>query len=289
MSTTQYTSALFSPERMETRCKIFFDFSLPAIDKAARQHQLFHVVSYSEELPERYKSHLFDAASTYDWLRLDLQTPTNREDQALEEIAKRELRPGTIFATYRLDDDDLLGQSYFDSLGRYLKQPFVGSFISFSSGIQAIFDGSSFVDPRFEHRPKIAIGLARICEYRQDLNLNQPPRSSHTKSDLVAPVVLDGRSLQFLHTLHPRQDSLLTGKQGSLANHLRNHYKLPDALGDQSLETYFPNVDFTKGSSDTRLRLSFGDKENNPSSIAGWAEQFAREVKLLRGRINWFR
>ncbi|WP_165765494.1 glycosyltransferase [Corynebacterium hadale] len=241
----KYFSRLFSDERMEARSEIFFEHSLPSIDKAANQHDIKHVVSFSEELPDIYKDRLAEAQRSYSWLILDERTAVNRKGMPLGELSKELYRTGTVFAEYRLDDDDILAGSYFDQLEEYLRPELVGYYVSLGLGVQALFDGGVFYAPRVEHRPKIAIGLARICAYSEDSKLLCPPRVAHTRVDLNAPTIIDSRQLSFLHSLHLNQDSGEQKPEDDLGNRLRNYIRQPKIVaGEEDLSMSFPTAVF---------------------------------------------
>lgn len=256
-----YERELYSPSRMRSRMTIFFDHSLPVLEDASRHHKISHLVSFSEELPDHYASHLRNAADRFPWLSLDLRTPKNRKGTSLDSFARETLSEGDIFAEFRLDDDDLLASTYFDALGEYVAAPFVGSYVSLGLGIQAFFDGSNFREPRIEHRPKIAIGLARIGRLGIDGELVGPPRAPHTKADRKAPVIVDSRSIQFLHTLHLDQDSGVDKPEGDLGNRFRNYLQQPKPNGE--LEDHlFPSIQFKEWNDSDQLKAALGAHAN---------------------------
>ena len=219
----RYKRRLFSPDRMKSRIEIFFDHSLPLLAQGSRDHKLVHVVSFSEELPPQYRDYLENAVQQYDWLRLDCRGPENRRGISLDDLARESFSPGETYAEYRLDDDDLLASTYFDTLSSYVSESHVGFYVSFGLGIQAFYRDQTFLEPRIEHRPKIAIGLARICRVEPNGKITGPRRVSHTQSDRHAPIIVDSQSFQFLHTLHLSQDSGVDKPDGDLGNRIRNY------------------------------------------------------------------
>ena len=172
----EYLASLYSPSRMDRRVEIFFDHTLPIINEGSQGHHILHLVSYSEELPAKYSKHLENATKTYPWLRLDRRSAQNRSGMSIDNWAKQAFNAGEIFAEYRLDDDDLLATSYFDTVAGYLTPENVGKYVSLGLGLQAFYDDGAFREPRVEHRPKIAIGLARICAITEDNKVTGPRR-----------------------------------------------------------------------------------------------------------------
>ncbi|MCG7292284.1 putative rhamnosyl transferase [Corynebacterium afermentans] len=276
-----YERELYSPSRMRNRMAIFFDHSLPILENASGNHKIFHVVSYSQELPDSYAVHLRNAADRFPWLHLDRRTPENRKGLSLDDFARKSFSHGDIYAEFRLDDDDVLASTYFDALSEYVAPHFVGKYVSLGLGIQAYFDGSNFHEPRLEHRPKIAIGLARICTLDSGGRLIGPPRAPHTQSDRRAPVIVDSRAVQFLHTLHLDQDSGVDKPEGDLGNRFRNYLRQPKPDGELK-ESLFPGIRFREWDDSDQLRAVLGAHANFSSvwSLAQKARQYFKRPSI---------
>lgn len=240
--TDKYLEELYSHERLNDRAQIFIEYALPLLEKARKGNHLVHVVSYSEELPEEYQLKLEEASRRYDWLVLDKRTAKRRKGKSLEKWALENFPTGAVYAEYRLDDDDLLAVDFFNSLGKYCNENFVGFIVSHGYGVQAFHQNGVFREPRIEHRPKIAIGLARICRINESGKVDGPKRTAHTNSDRVAPVVLDSSRIMFLHSFHLSQDSGVDKPDGDLGNRLRNYLNLPSVVDSASLASPFPGV-----------------------------------------------
>lgn len=281
-----YRADLFSDARLQTRADIFIKHSLPVIDAAKGDHRLIHIVNYSPELPERYQKKLKAAEEKYDWLILDEQTGS-RKSLDLDTFAKSNFENGTVYAEYRLDDDDLLSVNYFDLLANYLRPDLVGYVVSLGLGVEAYYQDGIFYSPRIEHRPKIAIGLARICEVTPR-GIRGPKRVSHTSSDLWNPLIVDSREPAFLHTFHLEQDSSVDKPFGDFTLRARNH------LGRQLAAEAIPDLNapfpFIKFSSADGLELPTGQ-----ATIAGYITRIGNEVfptltaKLNRAKRRVFR
>lgn len=281
-----YKADLFSDARLKTRADIFINYSLPVIDAAIGNHHLVHIVNYSPELPERYQKKLKAAEDKYDWLLLDEQTGS-RKSLDLDTFAKSKFGTGAVYAEYRLDDDDLLSATYFDQLVNYIRPDLVGYVVSLGLGIESYYQDGIFYLPRVEHRPKIAIGLARICEVTPR-GVRGPKRAAHTSSDLWNPTIVDSRQPAFLHTFHSEQDSSVDKPFGDFTLRARNHLGrqlASEAIPD--LNTSFPFVNF---SSTDGLELP-----TRKATVAGYFTRIGNEVlptlttKLNRAKRRVFR
>jgi len=255
-----YLAKLYSPARMDRRVEIFFDYTLPIIEQGSHNHSLVHVLSFSEELPPPYLRHLESAAEKYSWLHLDKRTAKNRKGTSIDSWAKRSFEAGDIYAEYRLDDDDLLATSYYDTVAEYLTPENVGKYVSLGLGIQAFYDDGAFREPRVEHRPKIAIGLARVCAITEDKKIDGPRRVAHTQVDRHAPVIVDSQQIQFLHSIHFDQDSGVDKPDGDLGNRFRNYLNQPKP--DSIPAGAFPNVPFEKIEEPEQIKMLIGAHAN---------------------------
>lgn len=278
-----YSKALFEEQRLESRARIFFDLSLPILNKAQKDMNFFHVVSYSEELPEKYQKKLENAQRIYSWLYLDRRTPSNRKGLSLKDFIIEMVPPNSIVGLFRLDDDDLLSLDYFEQAERYLAQPFVGMNVSLGLGIQAIYEEGTFKGPRLEHRPKIAIGLLKVCWLKNDQTIEMPFNVAHPRSDRKNPVVVDSRNIAFVHSMHLGQDSGVEKPSNDLSLRYRNYINLPKI--DPQYQNYrkiFPGVHFE----DESINLA---SPHNIAKSVGMGRVFGEHLRRLKKqRWRWF-
>lgn len=246
-----YKNALFDERRLTARADIFLNNTLPILDIARRQHELIHVVSYSNELPDEYRSRLEEAAAQYCWLKLDPRDDGASEGLSSHKLVRQNFKKGTHYGFYRLDDDDILSSSYFDQASRYLKEPFQGMVLSLARGVQAFYKNGEFLSPRIEHRPKIALGLMGVCYYTDSGKIVEPKSISHTKTDLANPVILDSSEISYVHTMHATQDSGIAKPDDDFERRLYNYLR-QESLGAVSvkLEELFPSVAFTEATAE---------------------------------------
>lgn len=201
----KYVDTLFSESRLELKCDIFINLSIPQMnlmDKSGCDY--VHYVIYSSELPEKYKSRLIEAAGKHSFLR-PLEV-SYYEDFDIKEEIKKEIAPGIEFALFGLDDDDLLSVDYLQKISPYIKRDLVGFNVVMSKGYSGFFDNklSNCREIRF---PFINIGQARICERKTDGTIYIPVKGSHMKTDETCPTVIDSRTATFFWFRHIAQDT----------------------------------------------------------------------------------
>lgn len=241
----EYEKALFSETRLRERTRVFFEHTLPTLDIAAQGYRYVHIVSYSENLPSQYKKLLQLAVHKYPWLQLDERKMDSRSPARPTDFLKGHLRNGELYATFRLDDDDILATNFFKRAESFVREENVGCVVSFGLGVQAYLQEGNFFAPRMEHRPKIAIGLLSIGRRSEKGKIYKPRAVAHTKSDLVNVVILDSREIGFIHTMHGSQDSAIDKQDGDFARRFRNYLNLPVVTEDSTrLRELFPTVSF---------------------------------------------
>lgn len=282
-----YRASLFDESRLEQRAHIFFDISLPILDSASKDVNLVHVVSYSEELPAKYKRQLERAASEFPWLKLDLRTSQNRKGLSLVKYGAEVFGDGEVFGVYRLDDDDILAPTFFRQCSQYLKPEFGGMVVTLAKGIQAFYSDGRFYGPRIEYRPKIALGLLKICVTDPKGRVVQPKPVAHPRTDEKNPVILDAREVSYVHTMHLSQDSGVDKPSDDLGKRYRNYRQLPKAsVADVSVFSAlnFELEDFPISRSQAAVRAHL-----NQTSLTGLAKDANRVIRrrlwLIRHRF----
>ena len=234
LSEQEYLNILYSDERLSLRMKIFCNYSLPLLSKMKKDYSYKHIVSYSSQLPFKWKQILINSCKQYDFIYLhevDLYS-----GNPIINILKDNNVNGSI-AYFRLDDDDLLSINYLDQLSFYNNLSFKNMAISFTRGIVANFD-TSFIDFRECYKQFLAIGQAYIGSYI-DGRLDIPMNLSHHNLDRHIPVVLDSRQCTYLWTLHNRQDSIYRKNSVNVQEQLNAYAVIDDMI---SIEHYFPTL-----------------------------------------------
>lgn len=202
----EYKTALFDDSRLEPRAELFLNYTIPILLDAPKNIIYRHVISYSPELPHKYRVMLNELASKHPEIVLDEQID-RVPSISFEEVALRELDKSDSFAVFRLDDDDVLARNFFTQLENYVRPEFVNMKISFGLGCTAIYDSGQIRMVRSNHQPMIAIGLASICGWTPEGGLIEPPTTAHNKSDRYCPLIVDSRKPTYLWLRHIGQDT----------------------------------------------------------------------------------
>jgi hypothetical protein len=210
----EYRDYLFSDERLATRARIFTELSIPALAKASRGYDYYHVVTYNDFLPAKYREALEEAALRYPFLILDKIVDgvgtmnAHRLLRRLYEPGGRER--GEAFGLFRLDDDDLLASNYFTQMAAYVRPDMVGFQVSLGRGVTALHSAGGFTNFREAYAPMNSMGLMSVGQVDDAGLLVLPADASHNRSDRTNPVVLDSRELSWLWVRHNTQDTTLT-------------------------------------------------------------------------------
>lgn len=201
----EYVKALFSKERLDIKSDIFFDLSLPQLNRMDKTGcSYIHFLVYSKALPDEYKEKILAAEEKYAFLQA-LEV-SDYESLDIKKIIAKETSDGSLFALFSLDDDDLLSLDYLQKLKRYIKEDLIGFNVVMSKGFTGFYDGS-MSNVREVRLPFINIGQARICNKRRDGTVFLPAKGSHMKTDETCPTVIDSRVPTFFWFRHLVQDT----------------------------------------------------------------------------------
>lgn len=238
-----YRAALWAPDRMEHRTRVFTELAAPIYAEMATRHDLRVLVQHSPDLPEPWLGRLRDAARRHPALRL-VPTPSLTESRdTVHEDLRGDGRTGTV-VMLRVDDDDLLSADFLDLLDPHVTRAHHGWCISLSHGLAARPGGAGLTDFREFTNPLIAIGQAFVGSYRRrgdELDLS--PLLSHRQVPRTLPTVVDGREVAFVHVRHAGQDTRVgTDPQESLRIIRRGLAKLPRVTSTPDLERKFPTL-----------------------------------------------
>lgn len=244
-----YREHLFSDERLAPRTETFIHESMPQLEAASKGHDLFHVVSYSDSIPEQYENALKEAAERFPFMILDRRVNgravTSADEVAVDAVAT--LHPeGRVYGRYRLDDDDLLPATYFDQVARYVTPEHVGWMVSLGSGYTGIRIGDGYYDLRKAYFPLLALGLLSICQVDDTGQIIAPAGAPHHLSDRVNPVIMDSSGIGYFWARHPLQDTAV-GRgaltQAQSINRLRSNIAAyPPVPEDEDIDALFPSV-----------------------------------------------
>lgn len=237
-----YKNYLYDPERLDFRNKIFNELTVPALADAAENHDVWHIVSYSESLPEKYVESLKRTAEKFPFIVLQ-ELPDGVSDWGRsEEIIKKKLRSG-IFGRYRLDDDDVLSTHYFDVVERFVRHEYVGMVVSLPLGVETLYSNGHFFNFREAHVPMNSMGMLYVSELRQDGTIRAPRAHAHDKADRFAPVIMDASKIGYLRTNHGGQDNMLRHRTELVSDRLvANMDKFPALSSTDLVRENFPAI-----------------------------------------------
>lgn len=237
---SSYLQRLYAEERMETRCRIFFDLSIPQLADAAKQHDVTHFVQYSTEMPNRYQQRLMHVASQYHFLELVPVTGGNCDLTIGAKYVGDRVKPGEVFITYNLDDDDVLAASYFEQLEQFIHPSFAGFRVSLAQGYSAIWHNAELQDLRHKSIPLNNYGLAAVNYCDSEGSIISPPIAPHDTCDRYGPVVLDSRRPAYLNIRHVDQDTQSAfGADEALARLLSHSAHLKRVTDMSDFQTQF--------------------------------------------------
>lgn len=210
-SIDEYERELFSPSRLDPRIDVFTQYSLPQLERGSEEYDYRHVVQISPQLPAYAKERLHSAAEQYPFLVIsehaDARSHRTDIDSLIRSFAAESDSSDGIFARFRLDDDDVLSQDYFEQLSQYVRAENIGLNVSFGLGYQAIFFEDTIFDLRNLYHPRNSMGMAQICKIRHSGSIEWKPFTNHARSDLEVPTILDSRIPTVMSLKHNGQDT----------------------------------------------------------------------------------
>lgn len=169
-----YREALFSEERLDLKYFLFSEFTLPSVleQKRPEQEDNYEIILLtSTELPQQHVNKLDALAKRHNSLSV-LTVPPSQSFVSVvntylaEQFQKSE--EDCIYATVRLDDDDVLHRNFERRLRFYTAKINMGYMVTFSQGHEAFMEagGNHKLTEAIElYYPKIALGLSLISFY----------------------------------------------------------------------------------------------------------------------------
>ncbi|GAB2470991.1 hypothetical protein GCM10007967_26810 [Xylanimonas ulmi] len=234
-----YRESLFAPGRLDARASILLDFAMPIYQEMSEDFDYRHIVHYTDSLPEPWKSRLFEASERYPVMLLDR---VERKIDASSVIAEdlKDRAESSLVVRFRVDDDDLLSVNYLHRLSRFVTADHLGWSVSFGRGVGALFTQDHHHEFRIVHAALPSQGQAYIGKFdafTHELWLPEANRGHHVQ-DLLTPVIVDSRQINYLRTYDDNQDSLV-GKSATAWSRLSKHPPLTDL---KMLSQEFPTV-----------------------------------------------
>lgn len=244
-STAEYMERLYSPERLDTRLRIFSEISVPQLAAASKGFQVVHIVQHSSSLPEVYKEALRNLADEHNFLRVVCSDSVAEHARVVEDTFRSEILESdwedARLAWYRLDDDDILSDQFFAKAEPYITSENSGRVLSFGLGYSVIYHDGQMWDVREDYRPKNSIGQMYICGF-DGASLIEPPRRNHAQIDRWAPTILDSREHSFVTVVHPEQDGRSVQQVDSVFGMLDREQEAKPFVDASALLEKFPVV-----------------------------------------------
>lgn len=206
-----YRTVLWSESRMRPRTDIFLKLVVPILQKMSERHRYRHIVLYSDEMPDPWRSELFEAAARYSVLYLHENGSRKPIPSVVRDLLKDESRGARAVVQFRLDDDDLLAIDYLDRISEFATPHDAGRAVSLATGYSALFHDGTLTGPiRQVRRVFGSQGLAYVGYYdadREHLTLSAGGR--HYLVDRKMPSIVDSRAPSFFQMRHVGQDTLI--------------------------------------------------------------------------------
>ncbi|WP_083306364.1 glycosyltransferase [Corynebacterium sp. HMSC068H04] len=219
----EFERRLFAPERLDKRLDILSHITVPALADASISHNIIHLVQYSENLPDRYKLALAELSEKFEFFKPILVSDSSMADSVRDEVSSWGAGFRGLYAWVRLDDDDVLSKSYFDSLERYLIHENIGMAVSFPIQAATLYSNGLVSDIRKKFIRNPSAGQAYICRANNFLNsFEEPGFPAHHNIDSIIPTIVDPTVVGSLQMLHSTQDtsSFVSPVGGRLINRL---------------------------------------------------------------------
>ncbi|MCG6568035.1 glycosyltransferase [Tessaracoccus sp. ZS01] len=246
----EYLAHLYDDERLGLRCDVFFNFTLPMMALAVENHRVRHVITFSSNLPTRYKEQVQAAAESYPFVVLD-EVPVGGTPVDIGVFAQQEVeRVGwgdQPMGLYRLDDDDVLSVDFFDQMTPHITPEHLGWVVTLASGITAIYERGRFFLVRGAVFPLHSKGHLSVCGWR-DGEFVRAPEAAHTKSDRVGPVILDSRKLSHLWVRSTTQDGALYRMEMSREVQLQKmieEFRKFEVVSQEAIAEAFPLMQYS--------------------------------------------
>lgn len=217
----EFERVLFDPSRLDTRLDILTNLAVPRHARFAEHMDLVQLVQYSSNLPEKYIDALHKTSEKYSFFKPVLVNDSTMFDSVLDYL--RELGPSFrgVFAWARVDDDDILSESYFRVIQNYLSEHFVGMAISFPVQAATLYSNGLITNVRKDFVRNPSAGQTFVGRYNGLYNTAEVTGLvPHHEVDKIVPTIVDPTVVGSLQMLHSTQDtsSFTTPVGGRLIN-----------------------------------------------------------------------
>lgn len=207
---TGYAELLFDDRRMELRTEIFLKLAVPVYAAWSERFRYRHIVHFSSDLPDKWRSALEESARRFPFLLLDEVTDKIDHNAVIARHLSHNGSDVELVARFRVDDDDILASDYLPRLAQYVNPTHDAWAISFGLGIVARHQGRRYSDFRLKYEPRTSAGQANIGRWDAAKQRLATPEFvngfSHGHVDRHRATIFDAREVMFLRTFHAFQD-----------------------------------------------------------------------------------
>lgn len=243
-NTDEFANRLFDPNRLQTRLDILTNISAPAISMVSEEFNVRHLVQYSNNLPAPFKEALLETSERYESFCPVVVSESNMADSVDHEVRSWGKAFRGLFSWTRLDDDDLLSKSFFESLNNYVNENSVGMAITFPKQAATLYSNGLVTDFHCQFVRNPSAGQTYICRANNSLEvLETPGFPAHHEIDRKMPTVVDPTIVGSLQILHATQDT--SSFDSPLGGRLINRLSQLNGYGVMNLgevKSEFPNL-----------------------------------------------
>lgn len=194
---------IFNTERLSLRFAIFEAFTLPALAGQSDPDFTFGILT-SSLLPDQYKKRLHASVAAHANIHVLEYSSALRFDDICNQAKSKLLGDEhEIYASFRVDDDDVLAQNYISRLRVFLNQGNCGYAIGFRAGSEVTLGSPHLFRPRV--RPRHSIGLASIhCRSMASTPKFQTiyGAGAHRRIDETMPMIIDTTPEMYVRLFH---------------------------------------------------------------------------------------
>lgn len=213
-----YKKELFGHDRLVEREKIFSTMTLKSLNNIYQKSLQDENVSFlvfvlaSELLPKENRDYLDALLSEYPFLKIQYHSQDIKDiNQHFLEYYINNINNGDIYASVRMDDDDLLSVDWYTKIvHEFMKVHYNGHIISLSSGLAMLINSDMSIEEiaKFKWR-LIALGLVYVGVKTDDnrSNINIYQTGDHMRVDEKYNTIILSDTLYWIRVYNQSNDS----------------------------------------------------------------------------------
>ena len=218
-----YKKNLFSDERLNLKRSLFQTLTLPCLaeqEKSAEDYETEIVLLVSKQLPSEQLEKINSLQQIVKFTVVEVDENESMYSKITTFISSSvsQSTEDLLYATVRIDDDDLLAKGYESKLLDYLTLGNNNYLISFPLGYESLIntkDGeiAGVEYSKFSNYPKVALGLAHIGFFNASLNKIESEKvhiyqtGKHTNVDERHTLIYDMTPDSYVEVAYALQDT----------------------------------------------------------------------------------